>query len=447
VVFAAVFLVFSFHQNGIINNFYHTNRIDILTYLYNARIIKLEEIYMKARLCTIMVGILAMLVVFSLPIACNNEPPGPGVILDSGLRIYVNKTNNTFEVMGRRIWINGANTPWDKWNDFGGGYNNSFWDAEFGRLRAAGINATRVWINCNGYGSINIATNGTVSGVTTDNHWDHLDSFFYLAAKHKIYIMATLTSFDHFKSGNEKSDRWRAMLRSKTASESFANNYTKTFVNKYKDNPYLWSIDLMNEPEWISVDETDNASADRIAWDNLQYFFAYNTKVIHENSNILVTVGIASTKYNGGDNSKGNKLSDAALKAQFNDAKACLDFWSPHYYDWVGEWYGVPFYLTPSGNRQGNSASGYSGGWGLDGSKPAILGECGSTGVNSEDRQFIAGKPASTTITQDFQSAFDKGWQGIMPWSSNGIDGNLTDFSSATLNMKAKYPVLIYPWN
>jgi uncharacterized repeat protein (TIGR02543 family) len=377
--------------------------------------------------------------------AMFKENSGVEPVPGSDLRIYVNKTNNTFEVDGKRIWINGANTPWDKWNDFGGGYNSNFWDAEFGRLRDAGINATRVWINCNGYGSINISTDGTVSGVTTNNHWSHLDSFFNLAKKHKIYIMATLTSFDHFKSGNEKSDRWRAMLRSKTASESFANNYTKTFVNKYKDNPYLWSIDLMNEPEWVSVDETDNAVADRIAWANLQYFFAYNTRVIHENSDILVTVGIASTKYNGGESSNGNKVSDAALKTQVNDTKACLDFWSPHYYDWVGEWYGVPHYLTPSGARGGNKNSGWTGGWGLDGSKPAVLGECSAKGTTPG----LWGTNSSNTIITDFESAYTKGWQGVMPWTSNGVDsnGNLTNFSPATLNMKTKYPALIYPWD
>ena len=42
--------------------------------------------------------------------------------------------NNEFTVNGRRIWINGVNTPWDRWNDFGGGYNDAWWDRHFAEL-------------------------------------------------------------------------------------------------------------------------------------------------------------------------------------------------------------------------------------------------------------------------------------------------------------------------
>jgi uncharacterized repeat protein (TIGR02543 family) len=375
------------------------------------------------------------------------EEPVPG----SDLRIYVNKTNNTFEVDGKRIWINGANTPWDKWNDFGGtgwmAYNDSFWDAEFGRLHTAGINATRIWINCNNLNNaITIATNGTVSGVSAQ-HWTDLDKLFALATKHKIYIMATLLSFDHFESNDDNSwpnqpDRWQAMIKSQPASKSFVDNYTIPFVNRYKDNPYLWSIDIMNEPDWLF----EHTEASKIPWNNISYFLGLNAAAIHENSDILVTVGMASVKYNAdGAGYEGNKVADTYLKNLTSKQNAYLDFWSPHYYDWVGEWYGVPHYLTPSGTRGGNKTSGWTGGWGLDGSKPAVLGECAAKGTTPG----LWGTNNSNTIITDYETAYSKGWQGVMPWTSNGKDaeGNLTDFSPATLNMKTKYPALIYPWD
>ena len=36
-----------------------------------------------------------------------------------------------FKVGDQKLWINGVNTPWDKWNDFGGGFNFEFWQEHF----------------------------------------------------------------------------------------------------------------------------------------------------------------------------------------------------------------------------------------------------------------------------------------------------------------------------
>jgi len=362
-------------------------------------------------------------------------------------RIYVN-SNKEFTVDGKRIWINGTNTPWDNWNDFGGSYNSQWWDNEFARLRKAGINATRIWINCNNENNaITIDANGNVSGAS-EKHWADVANLLELAKKHKIYIMATITSFDHFKSS--QASRWRAMITSKSASQSFVDNYTIPFLKKFGDNPYLWSIDIMNEPDWVH----ENSECGKIAWDNISYFFAINAAAIHENSQALVTVGIASPKWNSdsdGSGYQGNKVSDAYLQSLYNNPKAYLDFWSPHYYDWVGEWYGVPQYLSPYGKLEGNKETGWSGGWGLDPSKPAILGECSARGTG----KGLYGIKDNSIIT-DFEHAYLNGWQGVMPWTSNAVDGNGglaptgkpnrdTDLGLATQNMLAKYPQMICP--
>jgi hypothetical protein len=364
--------------------------------------------------------------------------------------------NNEFRVDGKRIWINGANTPWNKWNDFGGtgwmAYDNAWWDNEFARLHAAGINATRIWINCdNGNNAINIDTNGNVSGADS-KHWQDVDRLFELAEKHKIYIMATLLSFDHFKDGNSQGERWTSMVKNQANVRSFADNYTKPFVIRYKDNPYLWSIDLCNEPEWASVDENGaNKPKNPLTWAELQYFFAYNASVIHANSEVLVTVGLAIVKYNAdGGNYNGNKISDALLKAQYNTGNPCLDFWSPHTYEWVGEWYGVAHYLTPGGARGGNSSGGYYGGYGLDRSKPAVIGECSAKGTTTKERGWIRSqeRPSeSNSIITDYENAYINGWQGVMAWTSNGVDGNgdLSSLSPATNYMFEKYQAVIFP--
>ena len=75
-----------------------------------------------------------------------------------------------FRVDGKELWFNGANTPWNNWNDFGGTYDPQFWEEHFAQLHEKGINATRVWISCNGEVGIKIKEDGSVTGVK-DKMW------------------------------------------------------------------------------------------------------------------------------------------------------------------------------------------------------------------------------------------------------------------------------------
>ena len=360
----------------------------------------------------------------------NTDSPGDTGILKGdntnvNRRVYIE--NNEFLVDGKKIWINGANTPWNKWNDFGGGYNAGWWDNHFAQLHEAGVNATRVWINCNNdQKAVEIDENGFVTGVS-DKHFQHLDSFFETAEKHHIYIMATLLSFDHFKDTGTRPAalKWRNMLTNGEAAASFAENYTIPFLKRYGDNPWLWSIDLCNEPDWVY----ENPECGNIAWEHISYFCAVNAAAIHENSDALVTVGLSFPKYNAdGPSCEGNKFSDAYLQALYENENAYLDFWSTHYYDWVGPWYGIPYYIGPYGRHPN--------GYGLESSKPAVIGECPAKGS------------ANKTLIQDYASALKTGWQGVMPWTSNGVDGNggFKELEPAARYMLEKHGDLVFPW-
>jgi len=370
------------------------------------------------------------------PPAEDVKPEQPTEITRESDRISIK--DNRFVVNGDKpVWINGTNTPWDKWNDFGSNYDEAFWDEHFAALAENGVNASRVWINCNNNQGDNvnhgqnpiviIDENGMVSGVSAE-HWEDLDSFFEIAERHGIYIMATILSFDHFKNNdwsNRVPERWRNMVQSTEAINSFIEHYTLPFVERYKDNPYLWSIDLMNEPDWVHEGE----ECGKLAWEDISHFFARNAAAIHENSNILVTVGMAFPKYNSdGSGYEGNKVSDAFLQSLYNNENAYLDFWSPHYYDWVGQWYGIPFTSNPYGSRS-------DGGWGLCDSKPAIIAETAANGS------------ADFTLTEDYVNAFNNGWQGVMAWTSNGVDGNggFDEQIVATRHIAELHSGLVFP--
>jgi len=404
------------------------------------------------KICLIFLTVAITLAVFS---ACSQETPDSNYVLDNMVLQYpsaldfnpppVNperiRIEGSYFVVGddsHRIWINGVNTPWNNWNDFSGtNFNYDWWDTHFAALRAAGVNASRVWINCtNNFGRGNTYGQETVMDMdeygmihsVSDLHFEHLDSFFAIAERHGIYIMATLLSFDHFRYNewhNSDPYRWRVMLQCKDAVNAFVELYTIPFVERFRDNPFLWSIDLMNEPDWVHEEHG------LIGWEYLSYFFARNTAAIRERSDILVTVGLAFSKYHSdylNEGYEGNKISDEFFQKLYNNPYASLDFWSPHYYDWVGQWYGHPFTSRPFGQRR-------DGGWGLCASRPALIGETSGHGTEG------------FSLIEDYMNAFANGWQGVMAWTSNGVDdhGSFDDVTIATIYFANAHRELVFP--
>ena len=101
--------------------------------------------------------------------------------------------------------------------------------------------------------------------------------------------MATLLSFDHFKGGdNGSGDKWRALVSNKETCDEFAEKYVGEFCKRYGDNEYLFSIDIMNEPELVYENEEAAIYLGII----FPTFFGKCAAVIHEKCDTLVTVGI-----------------------------------------------------------------------------------------------------------------------------------------------------------
>lgn len=328
-----------------------------------------------------------------------------------------------FMVGENEIWISGANVPWDNWNDFGGSIDGTFWDEEFSELHDKGINAVRVWITCDGTVGIDIDENGYVSGAT-DMHWSALNLLFALAKRHHIYIMATLISFDHFKDTNQNYQSWRNMINDNDAIDSFVDNYLKTFLEKFGDNDYLWSIDLCNEPDWV----IENNECGKQSWEAMGSYFARCAACIHENSDVLVTVGFGMVKYNS-DKYSGDYGSDEFLQSLYDNENAYLDFYSTHFYEWEATWYGNPFECTPEE-------------FGLTDEKPALLGEMPAIAMDGS----VSGSTART-LTECYEDLFANGWNGVMPWTANGVDdcGDITDIEPAAAAILEAHEELVFP--
>ena len=319
-------------------------------------------------------------------------------------------------VNGKEIFMNGVNTPWDKWNDFGGAFDENFWDSHFAELHKNGINSSRVWISCNGQ-DVYITSTGKVKGPE-NKFWEDVEKLLQIADKNGIYIMATLMSFDNFKNQGQPFGSWRKLFDSESNMDSMVNNYVIPFVQKFKKYNSLFSIDLCNEPDWIN--EKDICG--NIGWEKINKLLAKEAVAIHENSDILVTVGFGMIKYTS-KKYQAHYGSDSYLKNLINNQKAFYDFDSPHFYEWEAEWFGFPFDSTPIQ-------------FGLDGIKPAIIGEFPASGftTNTKGSKKMSG-------SECYINAFESGWNGLMAWTSNGVDSNgkLSDFVEGAKKVAGKY--------
>lgn len=71
-----------------------------------------------------------------------------------------------------------------------------------------------------------------------------------------------------FKVPNGGFEKWRSLIASKEYSDMFAEKYVKEFCTRYGANEYLFSIDIINEPDWIY----ENEGCGNIPWEDLSYF-------------------------------------------------------------------------------------------------------------------------------------------------------------------------------
>ena len=314
---------------------------------------------------------------------------------DGSARVTVDGTK--FMVGDKELWLNGVNAPWDKWNDFGGGFNFEFWQDHFQKLHNSGVNAARIWVVCNGDVGMLISADGTFDGATTA-HWEDLDNLFYLAEQYQIYIMATVQSFDNFKDSNQNYNAWRALIQDSDKTDRFVDNYIVPFVQRYGKSDYFWSVDLCNEPDWI----VENEECGKLDWLYLEQYYAKAAAAIHANSDVLVTVGMGMIKYNS-DSQQGNKISDSELQStlsgdKYDKSLAYVDFYSTHRNTWMqGQW-GYPFGESPTD-------------FGLDGTKPSVIGECPAVASDSD-----------FDITSAYEEAYNNGWNGVFAWKTSGSD-------------------------
>jgi len=342
---------------------------------------------------------------------------------------------NKFNAYGKEIFFNGINTAW-QWNsdyrlDFlGRNYDNTWWDGEFTKYQQNNINIARIWIHGGGNSSPELNGDGTVTGASS-SFWTDMDKLVALSKAKQIYIMPTFWSFDMLIN-NYNAVNWnqfRQIINDPNKTKWYCENFLVPFVLRYKDEPYVLGYDICNEPEHMWRD----SDCGNLPRNNVIRFLATCASYIHKNTTKPVTVGSMwiicnSDKYKSWtdqDAYAGNNYSESSLQAQYNDADAYLDFYSPHWYQWQS-----------SGAYFSNSI-GY---WLDDGNRPVLIGETPGYDVNENNWNI--------TLANAYLNAYWNGYSGVCawksPWENDGY-GTFAGIIPATNTFYQNYPNLVYP--
>jgi hypothetical protein len=331
--------------------------------------------------------------------------------------------DNKFMVGDKELWLNGAITPWDRMNQFGYKFNLEFWQEHFAELHESGFNVCRIWISSIGDLTTVISEDGDIEGAEYF-HWKDLDTFFNLAEEYQIYTIATVQTFDHYQKDNLSETStykdWRALMRSPEKTDTYVDNYLVPLVQRYDSCDYLLAVDLFNEPDHLF----ESSKYGKLNWQDMEQYFAKASAAIHANSDVLVTAGMGSIKYNS-DKPNGNVISDSRLQSinigKYDSSLAYMDFWSTHWYQSMIPDYGIIYDMTPAEYK-------------FDTSKPVVISEIQSKGYEEKYNYKFA---------DVCEKAYNNGYQGVFGWKSCGDDDEFGDSSLCFL--AADYMMTIHP--
>lgn len=182
-------------------------------------------------------------------------------------------------------FIVGANLAWldgQYQHDFGRSYHHPEWSVAYNPthvekiLHSAndlGIRLLRVWVfeSCEG---LEKDSAQYVTGVGPEL-WAHFDDFiFRQLPKYDIKVYLTMVGGHHFNECSSPSPFDDAQAR-----DALYDHAILPFVARYKNSPWVWGIDLMNEPEGGIGGPTGNYFTGT-TWTNARAFLAHGAEAV-----------------------------------------------------------------------------------------------------------------------------------------------------------------------
>ena len=274
----------------------------------------------------------------------------------------------------------GCDFGWNKWNSHVGVTTQvANVRADFEAMAGAGIAVTRWFVFTDGRGGVSWNASGELTGLA-DRFFDDMDAALETAAATGVRVCLVLLDF-----------AWIDDPARRTALESgaFVERVLDPFLDRYGAHPSIHSLDVINEPDWV----TEGLATDpkRGVWpiENLRAFVRSVSDRIHQQSHALVTVGGGQVKF----------------AREWDDPAYGLDIVQIHSYPDVR-------YQDRDDALFGKTAAEF----GV--TKPLLIGEC-----PSDPRAHPDGHLSPAYTLEDYVAlARDGGYLGAWPWSFKGVD-------------------------
>ena len=291
----------------------------------------------------------------------------------------------------------GANYPWINYgNDIGsnafgsyGFHTGGAYAADFSAMAREGVHVARLFAFADGR-ALRFDTDGTPAGVSPDTFAD-LDATVALARANNVYLDIVLLDFSFFFpatfSGGVQMGGHTDVFADAAKRDALVSNVIAPVINRYANEPYVLSWELMNEPEWAISDLPQAAVNKKARPVTMEQFWAYGGAVaaIAHAAGSRVTVGSASLKW--------NKVWTPEFAAAKGLPDLGLDYYQTHYYPWMD---GLRTNDSVLGNTTWSPKTQSATALGLD--KPIVVGEAPDAPGMSD-------------------TVWDNGYAGYWPWS------------------------------
>ena len=291
--------------------------------------------------------------------------------------------------------ISGINYPWTLYQgkpNYGCDFGRNKWNshagvtahpedvrADFEAMAAAGFEVTRWFVFTDGRGGVKWNASGEIAGIA-DRFFDDMDAALEISASTNVRLCLVLVDFAWIDD---------PVRRVAIESSAFLDRVLEPFLDRYGANSSIHSLDVINEPDWVTRELATNP--ERGVWpiENLRAFVGGAAARIHARSSALVTVGGGQVRF----------------AREWDDAAYGLDFVQVHSYPDVR-------YQDRDVSLFGMTAADF----GL--SKPLLIGEC-----PPDPRAHPEGHLSPAYTLDDYLNlARDGGYLGAWPWSFKGVD-------------------------
>jgi hypothetical protein len=334
------------------------------------------------------------------------------------------------QFQGKEFFLNGVNMPWNNFgwdfgehDDWGIGYDSTYFENTFTELEAFGVNSVRMWIHCDGRANPDFDNDGFVTGLD-NNMLDQLNDFVERANGHDLMVILTLWSHDMLENYTDEAGEFAGLhqdlILNQDKTQSYIDDALIPMVQSLNHHCNILAWEVFSEPEWCMKILGGGYTKQKVTAQEMQSFIGKCIIAIRQNSNHQITIGSAYPCGNDYDKNKNYWHETEFEQLGFDCNEVYVDFYSFHYFDWMKD--------------KENVFEQNFDYW--DVNKPIVIAETASNTTSNDEL---------LTASEQLNHALEENYAGLMFWSVNAQDeySSWEDFKSGLFDFKNENATII----